>query len=101
MTDEKLPTIHPGEVLREEFMDPLGISAYRLAKDIGVPPTRIHAIVTERRAITADTAARLARYFGTSLRFWQNLQMDHDAEQLHRDPAHRAAIQRIEPLGTS
>ena len=75
-----LPPIHPGEQLREEFMKPLGISAYRLAKDLGVPVTRIQAIVVERRGITGDTALRLGRYFGTSPEFWLNMQRDYELE---------------------
>jgi addiction module HigA family antidote len=75
-----LPPIHPGEQLREEFMKPLGLTAYRLAKDINVPVTRIQAIVTERRAITGDTALRLGRYFGTTPEFWLNMQRDFELE---------------------
>jgi antitoxin HigA-1 len=75
-----LPPIHPGEQLREEFMIPLGITAYRLGKDLGVPVTRIQAIVAERRRITGDTALRLARYFGTSPEFWLNMQRDYELE---------------------
>jgi addiction module HigA family antidote len=71
---KKAPPIHPGEVLLEEYLKPLGISQYRLAKDTSVPPRRINEIVHGKRAITADTALRLARYFGTSERFWLNLQ---------------------------
>jgi len=71
-----LPPIHPGEQLREEFMKPLRISAYRLAKGIGVPVTRIQDIIAERRAITGDTALRLARYFDTTPEFWLNMQRD-------------------------
>jgi addiction module HigA family antidote len=76
----KLPLIHPGEILREEFLKPLKISQYRLAKDISVPPRRINEIVHGERSITADTALRLARYFGTSERFWLNLQTRYDLE---------------------
>ncbi len=76
----KLAPIHPGEILLEEFLEPLGISQYRLAKDISVPPRRINEIVHGIRAITADTALRLARYFGTSERFWLNLQIRYDLE---------------------
>jgi addiction module HigA family antidote len=76
----KLAPIHPGEILLEEFLEPLGISQYRLAKDISVPPRRINEIVHGTRSITADTALRLARYFGTSERFWLNLQTRHDLE---------------------
>ncbi|HYD66302.1 HigA family addiction module antitoxin [Azospirillum sp.] len=72
--------IHPGEILREEFLDPMGISAYRLAKDIGVPLTRITAILDGQRSITADTALRLSHYFGTGERFWINLQANYDIE---------------------
>jgi addiction module HigA family antidote len=75
-----LPPIHPGEQLREEFMKPLGITAYRLAKDIGVPVTRIQEIAAERRAVTADTALRLGRYFRTTAEFWLNMQRDYELE---------------------
>lgn len=75
-----MQAIHPGEILLEEFLKPLDISQYRLAKDIGVPPRRINEIVHGQRAITADTALRLARYFGTSERFWPNLQTRYDLE---------------------
>src|SRR5919205_3667443 len=75
-----LPPIHPGEVLREEFLAPLGISQYRLARDTSVPPRRINEIVRGTRAVTANTALRLARYFGTSDRFWLNLQARYDLE---------------------
>jgi addiction module HigA family antidote len=77
---KKAPPIHPGEVLLEEYLKPLGISQYRLAKDTSVPPRRINEIVHGKRAITADTALRLARYFGTSERFWLNLQTRYDLE---------------------
>ncbi len=72
--------VHPGEVLMEEFLKPMGLSQYRLAMDISVPPRRINEIVHGLRAITADTALRLARCFGTSDRFWMNLQARHDLE---------------------
>ena len=77
---DKLPPIHPGEVLLEEFLLPLGISQYRLAKDTCVPPRRINEIVHGKRAISADTALRLGRFFGTSESFWLNLQTHHDLE---------------------
>jgi addiction module HigA family antidote len=80
MPQRKLDPIHPGEVLQEEFLRPLGISQYRLAKDVSVPARRINEIVRGSRAITADTALRLARYFGTSERFWLNLQARYDLE---------------------
>jgi len=80
MSARRLQPIHPGEILREEFLDPMGISQYRLAKDITVDPRRINAIIQGKRAITADTALRLARYFDTSERFWLNLQAQYDLE---------------------
>jgi addiction module HigA family antidote len=78
---EKLNNIHPGEVLLEEFLKPLGISAYRLSKDIGIPQTRISAIIKGKRRITADTALRLSQYFGNSAKFWLGLQDDYDLEE--------------------
>jgi addiction module HigA family antidote len=75
-----LPPIHPGEQLREEFMTPLALTAYRRVRDIGVPVTRIQEIVAERRAITGDTALRLGRYFGTTAEFWLNMQRDFELE---------------------
>lgn len=80
MTQKKLPPIHPGEVLDEEFLQPYGLSQYRLAKEIGVPARRINEIVHGKRAITPDTALRLSRYFGLSERFWMNLQTRYDLE---------------------
>ena len=80
MAARKLAPIHPGEVLLQDFLEPLGVSQYRLAHDISVPPRRINEIVHGKRAITADTALRLARYFGTSERFWLNLQARYDLE---------------------
>lgn len=77
---EKMGPIHPGEILIEEYLKPLGISQYRLAVDISVPPRRINEIVHGKRAITADTSLRLSRYFGTSERFWMNLQTRYDLE---------------------
>ncbi len=77
---QKLPPIHPGEVLLEDFMKPLGLSKYRVAKDIGVPALRISQIVRGQRSITADTAMRLARYFGTSATVWLHLQARYDLE---------------------
>jgi addiction module HigA family antidote len=75
-----LPPIHPGEILLEEFLIPLGISQYRLSKDINVPPRRINEIVHGKRSISTDTALRLSRYFGMSDRFWINLQTRYDLE---------------------
>ena len=76
----KLPPIHPGETLREDFLEPLGLSANRLAIELHVPVTRINDIAHGRRSITADTALRLSRYFGTSPQFWINLQTNYDIE---------------------
>ncbi|HNZ39999.1 MAG TPA: HigA family addiction module antitoxin [Candidatus Latescibacteria bacterium] len=81
MKRKKMPPIHPGEVLLEEFLNPMGISQYRLAKDITVPPRRINEIVHGERSITADTALRLGRYFGVSPQFWLNLQTHFDLAQ--------------------
>jgi addiction module HigA family antidote len=78
---KKLKNIHPGEILLEEFLIPLEISAYRLSKDIGIPQTRVSEIVKGNRRITADTALRLAKYFGNSAKFWLGLQDDFDIEE--------------------
>ena len=78
---KKLSNVHPGEVLLEEFLKPLEISQNRVARDIGVPPRRINEIVLGKRAVTADTALRLARHFGTSEQFWMGLQADYDLEE--------------------
>ena len=80
MPRRKLPPVHPGEILLEEFLRPLGLSQYRLAKEVSVPARRINQIVRGTRAVSADTALRLARYFGTSERFWLNLQSRYDLE---------------------
>jgi len=77
---KRIEPIHPGEILLEEFLLPMQVSQYRLAKDVSVPPRRINEIVHGKRAITADTALRLAKYFGTSERFWLNLQVRYDLE---------------------
>lgn len=78
---EKLKNIHPGEILKEEFLDPLGISAYKLSKETFIPQTRISEILKGKRRITADTAIRLSRFFGTSDKFWLGLQDDYDLEE--------------------
>ena len=83
MTESKLAPIHPGEVLAEDFLDPMGISQYRLAKDISVPARRINEIVHGKRGISADTAIRLARYLGTTERFWLNLQAQYELDVEH------------------
>jgi antitoxin HigA-1 len=95
----RLPPVHPGEILREDLMAPLGLSINKLARDLRVPVTRISEIVNGRRSITADTALRLARYFSTTPEFWVNLQSAYDldvatrasAEQIKRDVHPRAA----------
>jgi addiction module HigA family antidote len=78
MLDNRMRPIHPGEILREEFMVPLGLSANALARALGVTPARINDVIRQRRGITADTALRLARYFGTDARSWLNLQTSYD-----------------------
>jgi len=80
MSKRKIPPIHPGEILFEEFLKPMGISQYRLAKEISVPARRINEVVHGKRAITADTALRLGRYFSMSPEFWINLQTHYDLE---------------------
>lgn len=80
----ELENIHPGEILRQEFLEPMALSQSGLARAIGVPPRRINEIVLGKRAISADTAIRLARYFGTSEKFWMGLQADYDLEAVHR-----------------
>ena len=77
----KLKNIHPGEVLQEEFLLPMNISAYRLSKDIGIPQTRVSEIIKGNRRISADTAIRLSNYFGNSAKFWLGLQNDYDIEE--------------------
>ena len=78
---EKLPNVHPGEVLLEEFLKPMGVSAYRLSKDLHIPQTRISEILKKKRRITADTALRLSKYFGTTPKFWLGIQDDFDLEE--------------------
>ena len=75
---EKLPNIHPGEILNEEFLLPMNITSYRLAKDTGIPQTRVSQIIKGHRRITADTAIRLSRFFGNSVKFWLGIQDDYD-----------------------
>lgn len=95
-TDAVLPPMHPGEVLREEFLIPLGLSAGTVAKACGVPRTRIERVAAEEVGISADTAMRLGRYFGTSPEFWLNLQRRFELDTLERDVG--AEIARIVPL---
>ena len=84
---DKLPNVHPGEILLEEFLEPAGLSQSKLAREIGVPPRRINEIVLGKRGVTADTAVRLARYFETSEKFWMGLQADFDLAEVHRSLA--------------
>ena len=97
MARKKFPPIHPGEILLEEFLKPMGISQYRVSKDIGVPARRINEIVHGKRSITADTALRLARYFGTSDRFWMNLQSRYDLE-VEKDKLGRRLEKEVHPV---
>jgi addiction module HigA family antidote len=92
----KLPNIHPGEVLKEEFLDPLGITQYRLAKTIGVQAIRIGEICAGRRSVTADTALRLSRALGTTPGFWLGLQADYDTEEVER--AQGKSLSKIQRL---
>jgi addiction module HigA family antidote len=97
MKTNKLPPIHPGEILREEFMKPRDLSQNALARALNVPPRRINEIVLEKRGITADTALRLARFFGTSAELWTGLQADYDL-RLARQAKEKQITRDIEPL---
>jgi addiction module HigA family antidote len=98
---KKMKPIHPGEILLKEFLEPMGITQYRLAKGITVAPRRINEIVHGKRAITADTALRLSRYFGTTERFWMNLQTRYDleVEKDHLGPRLDDEVQRLSAAG--
>jgi addiction module HigA family antidote len=98
-TTSTMPPIHPGEILAEEYLGPLGVTQHRLALAIGVPPRRINEIVHGKRRISADTALRLARYFGTSERFWMNLQGRYDLE-VERDRL-AGTLDNIRPLASA
>lgn len=87
MNSNRLPNIHPGEILKLDFLEPLDITPYRLSKDLGVAQTRISEILAGKRSITADTALRLSRYFGNSAQFWLNLQAHYDLRQAQEDNA--------------
>lgn len=95
-TGETMPPVHPGEILRDEFLAPLEITPYRLAKAIGVPKNRVTGIVHGHRAITGDTALRLARYFGTSAEFWINLQAAYDLGLARRNRG-AEILETVEP----
>jgi addiction module HigA family antidote len=94
---KRLKPIHPGEVLRAEFLEPMGLSQYRVAKSTGVPPRRINEIVHGKRAVTADTALRLGRLFGTTAEFWMNLQALYDLERT-RDRVGAEIVAEVAPL---
>ena len=97
MTEERIyPPMHPGRVLELEFLEPLKISAYKMAKDIEVDPPRVYSLVRGKRAISADTALRLGRYFGTSAEFWLNLQSHYDLEV--EEDRSGESISKIQPL---
>ena len=91
----KLPNVHPGEVLLEEFLKPMQISQNKIARDICVPPRRINEIVHGKRAITADTALRLSKYFGVSESFWMGLQADYDLEEARKELGRK--LERVRP----
>ena len=97
MAKRDFPPITPGEVLEEEFLSPLGISQYRLAREVHVSPRRINEIVKGKRAITADTALRLGKFFGTTAQFWLNLQSQYNLE-IAEDTADATALAKIKPL---
>jgi addiction module HigA family antidote len=97
MKTNKLSPIHPGEILREEFMKPHGLSQNALARALGVPPRRINEIVLEKRGITADMALRLARFFGTTAEIWAGLQADYDLRQARYETA-KVIEREVEPL---
>jgi addiction module HigA family antidote len=96
---KRLDPVHPGEVLKEEFMAPLGLSANKLARAIRVPPNRVSAIVNGERSVTADTALRLAKAFGTTPEFWLNLQRQHDLDRARDEATDLARIAPIRAAG--
>jgi addiction module HigA family antidote len=91
----KLPNVHPGEILLEEFLRPMGVSQNRSAREIGVPPRRINEIVQGKRAVTANTALRLSKYFGVSESFWMGLQADYDLEKARKELGRK--LDRVRP----
>ncbi|MDI6816350.1 MAG: HigA family addiction module antitoxin [Actinomycetota bacterium] len=99
VSNEKIEPIHPGEILLEEFLKPMGISQYRLAKDINVPARRINEIVHGKRAVSVDTALRLSRYFSLSERFWLNLQTRYDIE-VQKDKLDKCIEEEVKVLAT-
>jgi antitoxin HigA-1 len=99
MSDESLPNIHPGEILKREFLEPMNITPYRLSVDIGVTKTRISEVLNGKRRISADTALRLARYFGNSAHFWLNLQVHYDIRQANQE--NQAVYDHILTIGVA
>lgn len=97
MANKKLAPVHPGEILLEDFLKPLGLSQYRLAKGLSVPPRRINEIVLGKRGVTADTALRFARFFGTSEQFWLNLQCSYDLD-VERDRLANRLLKEVKVL---
>lgn len=95
--EEKLPPVHPGEILLEDFLKPMGITPYRLAKELNVPKTRISAILKGKRSITADTALRLARFLGTAARLWLNLQVSYELD-IEQDRLGRKIEEEVKPM---
>lgn len=93
---KKLPPIHPGEILREEFLVPMQLTAYAVARACGIPRTRIERLAREETPVTADTALRLARYFGTSAEFWMNMQARYELERA--EDAAAGALRKIQPM---
>ena len=97
MEENRIPPVHPGEILLEDFLEPLGISQYRLAKEMNVYPRRINEIVHGKRSITADTALRLSRFFGTTAELWMNLQALYDLEKA-RDMLEEQVVEEVTPF---
>jgi antitoxin HigA-1 len=98
---EKIKPVHPGEILKEEFLNPMGISQYKLAKDIDVSEMTISQLVNKKRSITTDTALRLAKYFGVSPAFWLGIQNDYDIETKKDNEDFRQGLDKIQPLLSS
>ena len=97
MEEDRIPPVHPGEILLEDFLEPLGISQYRLAKEMNVYPRKINEIVHGKRSITADTALRLSRFFGTTAELWMNLQALYDLEKA-RDMLEEQVVEEVTPF---
>lgn len=100
MADKIMPPVHPGELLKDEFLEPMGISPYRLAKDLGVLPPRVYEILRGERSVSADTALRLSRYFGMSEGYWLSVQAHYDLET-EKDRAGEKIEREVRPLSTA